>query len=189
MARRMGFFPSFFLRTLGVSERRPAWFVLFLSAMATAALYTLCFTVLALLGSRGGSTISSLAPAQIVLTVLFIWAEATLWYHLVYVVRYHWAGTDQTAGETRLEVWGSASVTLVLLFLKWLWFVFKYAVAPLLPLFLVIALQEIPGTGPMLRDATCVAFLLYPVACIVVYLVRHGWSFRKASLQNAGGRG
>lgn len=142
MTRQMGFFPSFFLKALGVSERRPAWFVLFLSAMATAALYTLCFTALALLGSRDESFVSSLVPAQMVLTVLFIWAEATLWYHLVYVVRYHWAGADETVGETRVEVWGSTYVMLVLLVLKWLWFVFKYAVAPLLPLFLVIALQR-----------------------------------------------
>lgn len=183
MARRMGFFPNLFLETLGVSERRPAWFVLFLSAMATAVLYTICFVVIALLGSQGRNSFSSLSVVQVVLTILFVWAEATLWYHLVYVVRYHWAGADETVGETRVEVWGSTYVMLVLLVLKWLWFAFKYAAAPLIPILLVIALQEIPGTGPALRDAACVAFMFYPVACIAAYLVRHGLLSKKALLQ------
>ena len=183
MARRMGVFPNLFLETLGVSERRPAWFVLLLSAMATAVLYTICFVVIALLGSQGMNSFSSLSVVQVVLTILFVWAEATLWYHIVYIVRYHWTRMGESSEGSRVEFWGSAPVIIVLLIFKWLWFAFKYAVAPLIPIFLVIALQEIPGAGPALRDATCVAFMFYPVACIAVYLVRHGLLSKKALLQ------
>lgn len=189
MARRMGFFPNLFLETLGVSERRPAWFVLLLSAMATAALYAACLAAIALLGSRSRGGPTPLAPAQFAFTILFIWAEATLWYHLVYVAKYHWEGMGETVEERHVEFWGSAPVMLVLLTLKLLWFAFKYAVAPLLPIFLVIVLQEIPDIGPVLRDATCVVFILYPIACATLYLLRHGAIGRGAKLPDAGRRG
>lgn len=186
MTRRIGLFPNFFLEAMGVGRRRSAWFVMLVAAMATAALYTACFMALALAAQSRGDASSTLTAAQGIFFVLLLWASATIWYHLAYVAKYHWASVADEPGETRFEFWGSTLIVLALLALRAMWVIIKYAFAPLLPLLLVTSLRYVPGAGPALLDIACIATLLYPVAGVALYLLRHGRRGERAL--SSGGR-
>ena len=167
MTRYKGLFPRLFMDRMGGSGR-PAWFVLLLAAMASAAAYVVVWAaIVALVWSQGRMGYS---PAVVAFCLAFIWAESTLWFHAVYLLRAR-LGNVEGAVERRFEVWGGPVFMLALFLIKAMWLAIKYFAAPLVPFMLVIELHNVPVVGPAICNALCVALLLYPAACVLFYAI------------------
>lgn len=149
MARQRGFFPNFFLEAVGVSETRPAWFIMLLAAMATAAVWAGGWVAFYVAGQSMPSwTGDPLGPGTLVAMLLLFWAIAVPWYHVVYQLGYgrtRLNNEESEAKETRWEVWGGGVLFwAAYLMLRLVWAVLKYVAAPFIPIVLADALRDVP---------------------------------------------
>ena len=167
MTRYKGLLPRLFMDRMGGSGR-PAWFVLLLAAMASAAAYVAVWAAIVVFVWSQGRM--GYEPAVVVFCLAFLWAESTLWFHAVYLLRGRLGSTESAVG-TKLEVWGGPVFMFALFLIKAMWLAIKYFAAPLIPFMLVIELRNVPVVGPAVCNALCVALLLYPAVCAVVYAV------------------
>ena len=184
MAKKRAFLPNLFLRSVGVSETRPAWFVMLLAAMVTAAVYVAAWIAFALFLITQG-TEWKMGPAVTAILVAFIWGEATLWYHLVYLAQWRFSN-DEERPERHVEIWGDLIFMAILALLKLIWICLKYIMAPLIPCMLVFELLKIPGIGDAVCSIACILLALYPVFGVAAYIVSGRIGNTKA--QEAAGR-
>lgn len=173
MSASKGYIPRTFLQRLGVSKARPAWFVLFLAAVTTAAIWAGALILFLLLTqlfvTDNPGPISSWGPLNWLGGFLLLWDMAVLWYHVVYLVGYKLGSwDDDRVVERRLEVWGSP-IFMLLAFTAWLlWLVIKYVAAPMPPL----VLPSLLGLDRSITEPLLITVLLYPVAILLLYAAR-----------------
>ena len=177
MSASRGYIPRTFLQRLDVSKGRPAWFVLFLAAVATAAIWAGALVLLLLLaqlfGSGGTGVISSWGPLNWLGGFRLLWDMAVLWYHLAYLVGHRLGRWDEgRTVERRLEVWGGPLSMVLAATARLLWLVMKYVAAPMLPFLLAATFRQTTGIESAPVDLLCLAVLAYPAAVLLVYAVR-----------------
>lgn len=157
--------PNLFLTAFGTNGVRPIWFVMLLAAMASSAIW---FVALTAITHTSPLTLQGYSTFQNIFGCVFLWSEATVWFHLVYLVQVH-LNND---AERQVEVWASPIGMLIMFFVKAGWIIIKYVAAPMIPIVLVSELGDILGIGDVLFDIASILFLLYPVCGIAVYLVQ-----------------
>lgn len=177
MSASRGYIPRTFLQRLGTSKARPAWFILFLAAVATAAVWAgalvLFLLLTQLLVADGSGTISSWGPLNWLGGFLLLWDMAVLWYHIVYLVGHRLGSWDEgRAAGRRLEVWGSPLFMALTATARLLWLVMKYVAAPMLPLLLTATFRETTGIESAPVDLLCMAVLAYPAVVLLAYAAR-----------------
>lgn len=177
MSASRGYIPRTFLQRLGVSKVRPAWFVLFLAAVVTAAIWAgalvLLLFIARLFGTGGTGAISSWGPLSWLEGYLLLWDMAVLWYHVVYLVGHRLGSWDEgRAGGRRLEVWGGPLFMALTATARLLWLVMKYVAAPMLPLLLAATFRQTTGIESAPVDLLCMAVLAYPAAVLLAYAAR-----------------
>lgn len=89
-----------------------------------------------------------IAIDEAIVWLSFLWGSSTLWYHLTYPIGYY-SSRLGTKTITATEIYPIIVETPIILFiigiLKLVWMVYKHTTMPLVPLFLVIAADNIPG--------------------------------------------
>lgn len=166
-----GFMPNLFLEVFSNSGERPIWFVMLLAAMASSAIWVVVLLAVMQIAQVPLLTLQGYSIVGNIFGFSFLWCEATVWFHLVYLLQAH-SNNDADAKEREVEVWISPIGMLVMFFAKAGWMILKYAVAPLIPIVLVSELGDMLGFGAILFDIASMFFLLYPVCGIAIYLVQ-----------------
>lgn len=176
MRRRGAFFPNFFLEAVGVSETRPAWFIMLLAAMATAAVWAGAWVAFfALLQSTPGWTGEKFQLPMFLLMFLLFWAISVSWYHVIYLWGLRKERYDEPATETRWEVWGSLPFMIILFIVKIMWVIAKYAIAPFIPMIIADGLRSIPTVGGALANVAIIVVVAYPLIALALYAL---WRLR-----------
>lgn len=178
MGRFKGLIPTTFLQRIGVTQMRPAWFVLFLASIATSALWALACMLATYLASISPpfAGVSRFLNGYVV-SFLFLWDISVPWYHFAYLLWYRFgSNAEPVATERHVKVWGSPFFTLMIAMYKILWVAMKacvkYVIAPMIPLMLFLAAEDYLQLPASFSNALFVTFLLYPAIVLLAYVLR-----------------
>ena len=186
LRKTKGLVPRYFLMRFGVDEQRPAWYVMFLAAMASGAVYATAWLAVMILLPFFSTSGGSIPAVMVILLTLTLWGSSTLWYHLLYLV---WYRRSKAAGpkpetETSYSVWGGLVFMFVILLLKLMWVLLKYICAPMIPFMLIVELRNIPLVGTAVCNIACVALMLYP---LIMLGIRRAIGHRRRAGKTANG--
>lgn len=180
-----GFVPNLFLSHLGVSEKRPAWYVMLLAAMASGALYTAfwlaVFIIIPLISTSYKSPFIGSALYYIIVVFMMVafWGSSTLWYHLIYLRWYKQQTAPKDEEDEPRATYGILGTPLFWLLAAVCWLMLKLIlifVPPLIPFIFVIdllgrGLGSLPVVGNVLFVIILLALMLYPFIALGVHAV------------------